>query len=145
MNWGNKLLLAFLVFGAMIGFLVYKAVTTNFELVEKEYYKSELRYQEVIDGTDRANLLSAPIELKQTAEGINLRLPMEMKNKKLSGVVWFYCAYDAKKDRKIELNTNQDGVQVVTAGTLLPANYIVKISWEDAGKKYYTEKSLTIL
>lgn len=145
MNWGNKLLLAFLVFGAMIGFLVYRAVTTNFELVEKEYYKSELRYQEVIDGTDRANLLSGPIELKQTTEGINLQLPVEMKNKKLSGVVWFYCAYDAKRDRRIELNTNQDGVQVVTAGTLLPANYTVKISWEDAGKKYYTEKSLTIL
>ena len=52
MNWGNKLLITFLVFGAGISFLVYRSMHTNFELVEKDYYKSELRYQEIIDGTN---------------------------------------------------------------------------------------------
>ena len=41
MNWGNKLLVTFVVFGAGMIFLVYRAVKTNYELVEKDYYKND--------------------------------------------------------------------------------------------------------
>jgi hypothetical protein len=63
MNWGNKLILAFVVFAAGMAFMVYQAVNTDFELVEKDYYKQELRYQQVIDGKAEAAKLSAAIEL----------------------------------------------------------------------------------
>lgn len=63
MNWGNKLLVTFIVFGAGMGVLVYKSMNTTYELVEKDYYKKELRYQEVIDGSNRANALSAAASL----------------------------------------------------------------------------------
>ena len=56
MNWGNKLLVTFLAFGAGMSFLVYKSITTNYD--RKDYYKNELCYQEVIDATQRANTLS---------------------------------------------------------------------------------------
>ena len=56
MNWGNKLLILLLFLERMF-YLVYRSVNTNFELVEKDYYKSEFRYQQVIDGTNRANSL----------------------------------------------------------------------------------------
>ena len=41
MSWGNKLLVAFIVFAAGMFYLVYRSVNTNYELVEKDYYKSE--------------------------------------------------------------------------------------------------------
>ena len=78
MNWGNKLLLTFLVFAAGMGFLVYRSVTTNFELVEKDYYKEELRFQQQIDGTREANNLSSAVTLLQNETGIHLQLPAEM-------------------------------------------------------------------
>ena len=145
MNWGNKLLVTFLVFGAGMTFLVYRSVKTNYEMVEKDYYKNELSYQQVIDGSNRANALTSPVQLQQTEKGILLQLPEEMKNKIISGNVWFYCAYDEKKDMKVELKTGIDGSQLISKENLQSGSYTVKINWATNGESYYTENSLTVL
>jgi nitrogen fixation protein FixH len=79
MNWGYKLFFTFIVFAILMSWLVYRAFHTDFQLVEKEYYKSELRYQEVIDGTNRVNALSSTVSLTVENETIILQLPDEMK------------------------------------------------------------------
>jgi delta-aminolevulinic acid dehydratase/porphobilinogen synthase len=144
MNWGYKLMVAFIVFAGMMSYMVIRSFQTNFELVEKDYYKSELVYQKIIDGADRANTLSALPEIKQSGSDIMLQMPGEMKNKQLSGSILFYCAYDSKKDKKILLATDKDGIQVLT-NLLQRGNYTVKIDWNKEGKNYYSEKKLTIL
>jgi len=145
MNWGNKILITFLVFGSGMGFLVYKAVSTNYELVEKDYYKNELHYQQVIDATNRVNELKSPVKINQTADGILLQLPEEMKNNTITGKVWFYCEYDKNKDKKIELNVNANAEQIFTPETVSKGTYMVKISWDKEGQQYYSENKLTVL
>ncbi len=145
MNWGNKLLLTFIAFGAGMTYLVYRSVSTNYELVEKDYYKSELRYQEVIDGTNRVNQLSSAVKIEQTDAGITLELPQEMKEKDISGDVLFYCAYDQKKDKKLLLQPGTNGIQVFHPTVISPGSYTVKINWSSGGKNYFAEKSLTVL
>lgn len=144
MNWGNKLLVTFIVFGAGMSYLVYRAVNTDFELVEKEYYKSELRYQEVIDGIKRANALSDVVKLTQTDSGLSLQLPAEMKGQQVSGTVHLYCDYNAKRDKKFALNTDTEGRQILDEKQIAPGNYIAKITWSANGTGYYTEKPITI-
>ena len=144
MNWGNKLLITFVVFGGGMFYLVYRSVTTNFELVDKDYYKNELRYQDVIDGVKRANALNDVVKLTPTVKGLELQLPAEMKDQKVAGTVHFYCAYDALKDRKFELNTDATGMQVLNAKLIASGNYTVKINWNAGGEEYYTEKSISL-
>ena len=145
MNWGNKLLVTFIVFGLGMGYLVYRSVSTNFELVEKDYYKSELRYQQVIDASNRTNELSTSVSLVQSENGIALQLPEEMKNRSITGDILFYCAYDKKKDKKFTLQVNEDGQQQFPLTEVAPGNYTVKINWTHDGKTYYSEKSFTVL
>jgi hypothetical protein len=145
MNWGNKLLVTFIVFGAGMFYLVYRSVSTNYDLVEKDYYKSELRYQQVIDGTNRANQLSTSVKIVQTDAGITLEFPQEMKNKEISGDILFYCAYDQKKDKRFSLQPDDNGIQVFQSTAISPGNYTVKINWMNEGKGYFSEKSLTVL
>jgi FixH len=145
MNWGNKLLITFLVFGAGISYLVYRSMHTDFELVEKDYYKSELRYQDVIDGSNRANALSSAVKLEQTGKGILLQLPDEMKDQAISGTILFYCAYNSAQDKNFMLNVNSNGSQVFEKGQIAAGNYTVKINWNTNGKSYYTEKTITII
>jgi hypothetical protein len=145
MNWGNKLLLTFIAFGAGMTYLVYRSVNTNYELVEKDYYKSELRYQQVIDGTNRVNQLSSAVKIEQTNAGITLELPAEMKEKNISGEILFYCAYNQKKDKKFSLQTDNNGVQGFPSTAVSPGSYTVKINWSSEGKNYFAEKSLTVL
>lgn len=144
MNWGNKLLVTFIVFGAGMLFLVFRSMRTNYELVEKDYYKKELRYQEVIEGSESANALNSQVKFEQTANGILLQLPDEMKNKNVAGNILFYCAYDAAKDRKFDLQTNTAGQQLFPLQKIEAGNYTVKINWNEAGKKYYAEKNVTV-
>lgn len=144
MNWGYRLMFTFIAFASLMTFLVYKAVHTDFQLVEKEYYKSELSYQEVIDGTKRVNDLSSPVNVTQDDTGIILQLPEEMKNKQLEGNVWFYCAYDAKKDRKLNLQPDVNGVQIIPSGNVSPGKYIVKVQWKLDKDKYYSTRQITI-
>ncbi len=145
MNWGNKLLITFIVFGVGMFYLVYRAVNTNYELVDKDYYKQELRYQQVIDGTNLANQLSTAVTIGQTTSGISLELPAEMKNKEITGSILFYCSYDQKKDKLLPLQTDSDGLQVFDPKDFSPGNYSVKINWSAEGKDYFTEKLLTVL
>lgn len=145
MNWGSKILMIFIVFGAGMFYLVYRSMNSNFELVEKDYYKSELRYQEVIDGSNRANALTTAVNLQQMDNNIVLQMPEELKSKVISGDVLFYCSYDSKKDRKFQLKISSDGTQLFPSGSITTGNYVVKVSWISDNQNYYTEKKLTIL
>jgi hypothetical protein len=144
MSWGNKLLITFIVFGAGIFYLVYRSVTTNFDVVEKDYYNTELRYQQVIDGNKLANSLISSVKLEPKDGSVFLQLPEEMKNKVITGEIWFYCAYDGKNDKRFGLKVDDEGTQTFPPGTITPGNYTVKINWSNEGKDYYTEKTLTV-
>lgn len=142
MSWGNKLLLAFVVFCSMIFYMVYRSFKTDFDLVENDYYKNELRYQQVIDNTTRANALSSPVSVTENNNKITVQFPAEMKNKTVSGKMWFYCATDAKKDRTIEVNPDSTGLQIIDGNTLAKTNYQVKINWSAGNQNYYSEQLL---
>lgn len=145
MNWGNKILVTYIVFATGISYLAYRSMNTNFELVEKDYYKSELQYQQVIDGTNRANALHTTVILKQENNMIWLQLPDEMKGKNISGTVLFYCAYGEMKDREFVLVPAKEGTPFFSFTNISSGNYTVKINWKSEGKDYHTEKELSVL
>jgi len=95
MSWGNKLVLVFIVFGLFIGVLVYKAMNTKSDLVSKEYYKEELKYQEKIDGMNNAAKLSA-VKIEQDLAAIRIQLPAEQKGAEVYGDIYFYCITEEK-------------------------------------------------
>jgi len=145
MNWGNRLLLVFIVFGLGMGYLVYRSMNTNYELVESDYYKQELRYQNVIDEHNQASALSAAVNIEQKDGTLLLQFPDEMKNQPLSGELYFYCAYDSKKDKRLTLQSDSNGQQTVPAGVILPGSYTVKIKWKNGEKSFYSEKTVSVL
>ncbi len=144
MSWGNRLLITFIVFGSGMIYLVYRCMNTEFELVEKDYYKNELAYQQVIDASKRSGELTTVMKLTKSAEELKLELPAEMKGRKLEGEIWFYCAYDSKMDKKVSLKPDDDGIQLLPASLLSPGRYLAKVSWNDGKESYYQEISLTI-
>lgn len=141
LNWGHKLILVFLLFGGMMSTLVYKSVKTNYDLVSKEYYKDEIAYQQVIDGTALSNKLDGKLEVFSRDEEIIVQLPEAMKNEEVNGTVWFYYAPDAKRDRKIDLTKRE---QAIPSSLFAPGSYLVKVNWESKGLRYYSEKKFQI-
>lgn len=144
MNWGNKLILVFIAFGAFIGTMVYKCMQSPISLVSKEYYKDELNYQQVIDAGKSAALLSETVQLVQNNDAIQLQLPQEMKDQSPEGSIWFYCVNDGSRDRKFKLETGAGNSQDLPLEALRKGRYVVKIDWKAQGTSYYAEKEITI-
>jgi hypothetical protein len=145
MNWGNKLVLVFMVFGSMISFMVYRCMQTPVNLVSEQYYNEEVAYQKVIDGTKHANALSGKLVLAhQAGEGIRLILPAEMRGRLVKGTIFFYCPLDAGSDRRIPLNTDGMGEQEIGKDRVPGGHYTVKVNWEAGGVNYFMEKPFVI-
>ena len=143
-NWGHKITLAFSAFVVFIFVMVYKAVKTDFQLVTKEYYKEELAYQEVIDGTNKANQLSTAVRIQQADDQLIIQLPEEMKQQTVTGSIWLYCPSEDKNDRKVVLAVDEEGRQSISTKSIAAAGYLAKIRWQANGQTYYTEQRIII-
>lgn len=135
----------FMIFAALISYMVYRCAIMPVSLVANEYYKDELAYQQVIDGTKMANALSAPVSLQKNDGNIILQLPAEMKRLQVTGSVLFYCPSNEHNDKKMVLTTNGDGQQIINAGQLARGKYVVKIDWQANNTHYYSQQLFTIL
>lgn len=143
MSWGNKLVVVFVIFIAMIGTLVYKSVMIKNDLVTSDYYSQELKYQDKINGANNANAISQ-VSVAQDNDFLTIYLPTELKGDNISGEAWFYCVTDAEKDRHIKLNIGDNGAQMISKKELAKGNMQLKLTWKVGDKDYYTEKNLLI-
>jgi hypothetical protein len=143
-NWGTKLMMVFGIFVLGMVSLVVMSMRQKVELVAKNYYQDELRYQEVLNATALANGLSAAVKVTKEAGFVTVQLPQEMAAGPVQGKIFFYCPSDAKKDRHIPLSIDGKGLQAVGLQQLVPGKYLVKIAWEFNKQQYYAEQTLTI-
>jgi len=134
MSWGNKLVVVFILFALLMGTLVYKAVNTKFELVSKDYYKDELRYQEKLDGA--ANAANAGnIIISQDAEAIYLKLPETIQGNARADA-WFYCKTNAAHDQRFRVNIEK-GNYIFDRSKFAKDDYELKLQFTVEGKQYY--------
>lgn len=143
-SWGHKLTIAFIAFALFILMMVYKSVRADFQLVSADYYKEELNYQQVIDGTGRANNLPTPLTVTQNENELIIQLPLQMNAANTTGIIWLYCPADEKKDRKLNLTVDENGKQSIAVNKIIPAAYIVKVNWQTNGQQFYNEQSVLI-
>jgi hypothetical protein len=114
-------------------------------LVSGEYYKEEIAYQQVIDGTKNANGLSTHPQVIQTSSDIIIQLPAEMKNQAVTGSVVFYNAASAGKDKTFNLQPGVNAQQVITGAGVKPGKYIVRTDWWANKVHYHNEQPVTVL
>src|SRR6476469_4246445 len=139
MSWGNKLMLVFIAFAALITTLLYKAVNTKFELVSKDYYKDELRFQDQIDAAKNSAAI-ANVIFSQNESSVYIQFPPEFNTKKIDAKIWFYCKADGNRDKKFEINTSSASV-VINKKQIFKGNFEIKITWFANGKNFYNAES----
>ncbi|MCE3281617.1 MAG: hypothetical protein K0Q66_354 [Chitinophagaceae bacterium] len=142
MSWGNKLVIVFLAFAGLMATLVYKAVNTKFELVTKDYYKDELRYQETIEGRANASQVGELV-LIQDGSTVTLTLPVTLGSLPAEGEAWFYCKTNAGNDRRIPVRM-EGGRFVFDKAQLATASYELKLTVTAGGKQYYFTAPISI-
>lgn len=136
-------MLVFAVFVSGILYMVYSSFNHNIDLVSTNYYEEELKYQQVIDATERANGLSAKLICEVKDDTLHVTFPAEMKQRQVKATLWLYFVADKKKDINISMVTSS-GQLALPLTSVNKGMHDVKLSWVADGAQYYFEQKLFI-
>ncbi len=142
-NWGTKLVIAMATFMIMILSMVVVMFRQDISLVEKDYYPKGQAYQEMIIKERNALPFKDDIRLGVANGRVQVKFPDFFKPETTTGYVQIYHRISDNQDRFARLSLNENGVFSYPAVDL-KGRYILKISWQQEGAEYYTEKSITI-
>ncbi|MCB0401897.1 MAG: FixH family protein [Flavobacteriales bacterium] len=143
MNWGYRIVIAFVIFmGLIISAVVYTSSKQS-DLVADDYYMQEVNYQEIIDARQNSKDIKDSIRIEQDAENIRIVFPAVVQPT-LKGTVHFFHPQNESKDLVSDIILNNENTLVIGKVQLAKGNYTLKFKWEDGGKKFYVEKTFYV-
>ncbi len=143
MNWGNRILLLYLAFVALIITLVVISISQKVDLVAPDYYAKELKFEsEIVKMKNEAALVEKP-KVSLSNDQLLISFPSAFKDKKITGSVLVYKPSDANADFTQAIETNQNNVVIATQGFSAGMRK-VKIDWKVDSLYYLTESVVVI-
>ena len=116
------------------------------ELVAKDYYEQEIRYQSQLDRMEmvRASGSLASIQYNQSQKLITISIPETGDKPRPTGKVDLYRPSAASLDQSVKLEVDGQGNQQIDAGTLQPGLWKVKVTWSAGGKDFFLDQKVRI-
>jgi hypothetical protein len=104
MNWGIRITILYIGFVALILTLVFTSMRSKEDLVSKDYYLQELRYEERIDAIKNYNALGEDVAYFVKGKDVEVVCPKSLLEKGTSGEIVFFRPSDAAKDVRVAMN-----------------------------------------
>lgn len=143
MSWGYKILIFYGLFVGMMAVLVIGSYQHKVNLVSKDYYEMELKYQDVIDGSKNYAAGQAAAEALVDGNTLLIQIPKSKEDALLTDLsVWFYNKVESEGDIRFEVKETKDNRLEIPLEEKHRGRYILKIQWKESGKPYYFEKSI---
>ncbi|MEO9872011.1 FixH family protein [Ekhidna sp.] len=139
MNWGHKIVIAFILFATFIGYMVVRAFQEDFDLVAEDYYAQEINYQQKLNKLSNAVEAEKIVLVKQKGGEILLTFP----DQEATGNIHFYHPSRKIFDRTFEISLT-DQVQKIDRSELVAGNYRVNITWQTDEQDFYQQSSIYI-
>ena len=144
MSWGIKITILYIGFVVLIVTMVAMTMSQKVDLVSKDYYAQELKFQDKIDQSNRANALIEPLNWMVSNGKIEINFPKEFKNQKITGTINLFRPSDASLDKKIAVLSMQNGKQIISTSTLKAGVYKIQIEWNVGDESFYNEGVIKI-
>ncbi len=144
-NWGTGIVIAFVLFIGFILFFVIRTFTLSeyqHDLVDEEYYKTELKYQEEIDKLTNLKNLDEKITFVKSEKGFEISFPSIFNTDNTKGTVYFYRPSNKVLDFEVPLKI-VDTKMLISKENLVDGNWNVTIDFVSESKEYLFKKSLT--
>lgn len=161
-NWGWGIAIVYSLFVlTFIAILIY-STTQKVDLVNEDYYKSELNYQKRIEAINRTKLINDDVKISLDNNSLLIQIPFwsnDIKNSKIK----LYRPSNSKQDKEFNLSQlvvvesskeSSSASKLVTNEQLskYKINNInvgkgfwkVQLEWEVNGNKYYKEESMML-
>jgi hypothetical protein len=145
MSWGYKILVLYVLFVGLMLTMVFGSYQHSFNLVSKDYYEQELKYQDVIDGSKNYSLTQEKLELNVNENSISILWPNDTDLNLVKKVqIWLYNNAESKGDIRFGMETLSIPEVEIPLGKQQHGNYTLKIQWIMDETPYYFEKSFRL-
>lgn len=141
MNWGNGIVLVFVVFVALMATMVTICMKQDdLHLVTDNYYEEEIRYQDHIDKViNSQESEKEALSFDAGSKVLTLNLPIGAK-----GELHLFRPSDARMDRKISVDILKKDVNTVNLHELETGYWRVKLTWQEDGQGFFEEKKIDL-
>lgn len=141
MNWGNGIVVVFIVFVALMATMVTICMKQDdLHLVTDNYYEEEIRYQEHIDKVSNSfESERKALRFDARKKVLTLNLPIGAQ-----GELHLFRPSDARMDRKIDVDITEKDVNTVSLNDLESGYWRVKLTWKENGKGFFEEKKIDL-
>lgn len=141
MNFGNWIVVSFILFAAFMAVLVTVCMRQEVSLVSKNYYNEELKFQEQIERERNTNLLEQKPSVN--VHGSVLTLALNQSLPISEGTIKLFCPANANMDRTFSLSPESETQSFDLKG-LSTGMYRVKLHWTMDNKQFYQEEVITL-
>lgn len=144
-NWGTGIVIAFVLFIGFILFFVIRTFTLpeyQHDLVDDEYYKTELKYQEEIDKQNNLKNLDEEITFVKVDNGFEINFPSIFFADNTKGTVSFYRPSNKVLDFQTPIEITE-GKMLIPNEKLVEGNWNVVIDFVSESKEYLYKNSFT--
>lgn len=143
MNFGVKITILYLSFVGLILTLVFMCFRQNVELVSKDYYAQEIKFQNKINATNNEKNLTGSINHSVNGKEIILTIDSTLVSEDFQGTINFFRPSDSSKDFQVKMNfTNNE--QVISGNELIHGTYKLQLSWVSNKTNYFKEEVIFI-
>ncbi len=143
-NWGWSIVIALAIFMSFILYLVFSCIGEKVELVAKDYYDRELRYQDRINKEDNYSRLSSKFRFEQVDSVLIVHYPEKLPHADASGEIVFFRPDDSGSDFIVPVKPEIDNSQLISMAGIRKGLWLLKISLSMDGVDYYSEQKLMI-
>jgi hypothetical protein len=130
-------------FCGTIGLLVL-ACSQKTDLVSADYYEQEIKFQHHMDSLTRAQSLGASVVYDSAARRIRISLPGEQAGRAVAGYIQLYRPSASALDRRVSLEPDSRGVQLLDAAALSPGLWKVRVSWKLERQDYFVDQMVVV-
>ena len=133
-NWGTGILLSIIIFMLILIGIVYVFMNQDVDLVTKDYYGKELKYQDHINKMNNTSESGKEIGISYINNSVKLVFPDSASDVKPSGSIYFYRPSGSNKDFSLPVEISSGNIQTINAASFDKGLWTIKIEWEMGGK-----------
>lgn len=125
--------------------MVSMAMNQKVDLVSKDYYEQELKYQDKIDKTKRTIALSESMTYHVEQATVVLKFPKQFKNQTIKGSIYFFRPSDEALDTRINFVVADSSLSKnINTRNFKPGFYKMQVDWEANNDHYYNESVIKL-
>lgn len=145
-RWGVGIAAVYGAFALGTIVMVLFATTQNIDLVARDYYDREIKYQDQIERLKRtaasSHVIKAAYDSRQQA--IIIDYPDSVAAARLSGLITLFRPALASHDREVPIQISPEHNQAIDCAKFARGLWKVKIDWRIDAEEYYTEESIYV-